>query len=95
MYRRFLWRTGNCDTSSTAKLQDPLVSERPECSEDGVGMDAQDGSHVPRRRETLTGTDLALGDVAPNLRRDLLVQGKSILSRYLDIHNGDMHSITI
>jgi hypothetical protein len=58
-------------------------------------VDAQHRRHVVRGRESLPGTHVAVGDVAANLRGDLLVKRHRLVSIHLDIMHDDKHSVTI
>jgi len=63
----------NRDTAASAKLEYALISEGAKCAQHRVGVDAEDGCHVMSRRQALTGTNIAVGDVTTDLCGDLVV----------------------
>ena len=76
--RSTLWRTGNDNGSSTAELQEPLVSENAQGSQHSVGVDTEDGSEVLGLRDPIPRVSLAVGDGAADLCGDLIVQRHGI-----------------
>ena len=78
-------RTGDGDASAAAKLEQSLVAQFAQCAQDGVGVDAEHGGEVFRRRQPLAGLGLAVCDRAADLAGYLLVQQvgscRSILTR--------------
>jgi hypothetical protein len=69
-----LGRPRNRDATSTSELQQSLVPQQPERPQDGVGVDAEDGSEVLGRREALSRLRFPLGDCPTDLAGHLLVQ---------------------
>jgi len=55
----------------------------------------ENGRHVTGGRQTLTGTDITVCNVTTDFSRDLVVQGKDVISAELDSSHGDNHSVTI
>jgi hypothetical protein len=86
---------GDGHTSAALEVEDALVSKCPERPEDGIRVNAEHGGDVSGGRKALAGSQLTLGDVPPDLRRHLLMQRDGLVSGDLDIHDGDMQSITI
>ena len=83
------------DASPPPELQDTLVAEVAQRVEHGVGVHAEHGGHVAGGWETLARTDFALGDLAADPGRDLLVERDLALTVQVDIRHGDMHSSTM
>jgi hypothetical protein len=48
-------RAGDGDAAPAAELEQSLVAEQPQRTQDGVGVDAEDGGEILRRRESLAG----------------------------------------
>ncbi len=73
---RYPWCRASATSSAPAatELDKPLVPERAQPAEDGVGIDAEDGSEVPGGRQPPAGRGLAVSYCAPDRRRDLLMK---------------------
>ncbi len=67
-------RTGDGDRPTAAHLQQSLVPQHPQCSQHRVRVDAENGSEVPRLRDTFAWFRLTVCDRPSNLCCDLLVQ---------------------
>jgi hypothetical protein len=87
--------TRNRNATTAAKLENTLVSQDAKRPQHGVAVDAQDRCHVVGGRQTLAGTDIAVCDVATDLRSDLVMQGHAVVAVKLDVTHGDNHSVTI
>jgi DNA-binding beta-propeller fold protein YncE len=83
------------DTSSAAELEDTLVSKDPKRAQHGVAVDIQDGRHVVGGRQSLTGTNIAVGNVPADLRGHLVMKGHGVVAVSLDTAHGDNHSVII
>jgi hypothetical protein len=86
---------GDGHATSSLEIEDALVAKGPERPENGIRVNAEHGGNVAGWRETLAGSDLTFGNVPPNLGGHLLMQWDGLVSGDLDIHDGDMQSITI
>ena len=64
-------RTGHRDTAPTAKSQETFVSERAQCSQDGVVVHAEDGSKISCGSEPLAWQGLTVRNGSPNCGGDL------------------------
>ena len=73
-----LWRTRNDDGSTSAQLQEPLVSEDTQGPQNGIGVDAKDGSEIPGLRNPISGVGFAISDGAADLGGDLIVERHGI-----------------
>ncbi len=62
------------NASSSPELQEPLVSQDAQGSQNGVRMDAEYRGHVLGRRQALTRTHVPGGNVAPDLGGNPIVQ---------------------
>jgi hypothetical protein len=69
-----LGRPGDGDATAASELEQSLVAEQPQRTEDGVGVDVEDGGEVLGRGEALAGLCLAVGDRPSDLAGDLFVQ---------------------
>lgn len=79
---------GNGDAAAAPELEQPFVPQLPERAQDGVPVDLEHRSQVTGRRQPLARLRLAVGDRAPDLGCDLLVQVGGISAVDLDIHHG-------
>ena len=83
------------DAASAAELEQSLVAEEPERTQDGVRVDAEDGGEVFCGWEALAGLCLALGDRTANLGGDLLEEIGGIATVEFDIqHDASNTSVT-
>ena len=74
------------DAAAAAEVEQALVAELPQRSQDGVAVDLEDRREVTRRRAAaLPGLRLALGDRTPDLGGDLLVEPGRFLAVDLDL----------
>jgi hypothetical protein len=73
-----LWRTGDDDGSSTAKLQEPFISKDTECAQHSIGVDPKDGSEILGLRDPISRVGLAVGDGTADLRGNLIVERHGI-----------------
>jgi hypothetical protein len=80
------------DAAPPAKLEEPFVAQLPERAQDGVAIDLKDGSQVTRRRQPLAGAGLSLGDRAPDLGCNLLMEIDRLLAVDLDLEHGASNS---
>jgi NHL repeat len=85
----------DCDTSSTTKLQHSFVSKDPKRTEHRVAVDTQDCRHVTGGRQSLTGTDIAVGNIPANLARHLVMERHGTVVVNLDTPHGDKDSVII
>lgn len=80
--------TGDVDTAPAPEIQQTLVTQQPERSQDSVGVDLEHGGEVPGGGESLSRRRLALGDGAAYLARDLFMQDHGSVPVDLDIQHG-------
>lgn len=69
-----MWSSGNGDAATAPEIQEALVAEGPQRTQDGVGVDLQDGREVPRERQPVPWRGFAVGDSSPDLSRDLEIE---------------------
>jgi hypothetical protein len=87
-------RPGDRDAPAAPELQQPLVPQQPQRSQDGVGVDVQHGGQVAGGRKPFAGPDLAVGDGAADLGADLVVERQRIAPVQFDIqHDANQTSI--
>jgi hypothetical protein len=78
----------NGRAAAATELQQTFVAKGPQCAQNSVGVDAQDGREIAGRREALTGSGFAVGDRAAHRGGDLFMQGdragrgRSLASRW-------------
>jgi hypothetical protein len=109
-HRAALRRSGDDDGPASTKFQQSLVSKDPQCTQNGIGIDAEDSSEILSLGNAVTGTSLALGDGPPDLGGNLIVEGHRVgpvnfgedqrigfnLRRYLDrFHNANDSSVMV
>src|SRR3984957_8277937 len=87
--------SGDGDPPPSAKLQEPLVPEYPQGTEDGIGVDPEHRGQVPGRWKALARTRFTLGDRPPDQARNLFVQRRGATRINLDIEHSDSYSITM
>ena len=68
------WGAGDGDAATAAELEESFVAEHAEGSEDGVGVDLEDGGEVFGGGEAFSGFGFAVCDRAADLAGDLLVE---------------------
>ena len=68
----------NRDTTPSSELNEPFVSQRSQCPQHGVVVDAQHGGEIACCWKSLSGFGLSIPDGTPNLRCDLLMERSSI-----------------
>jgi hypothetical protein len=83
-----VWLGGDANAAAAAELDDALVAQVAQSTQNGVGVDAQDGRHIARRRQPFAGRGLAVGDRAAERGRDLLVQIQRRVAVELDADHG-------
>jgi len=86
---------GHSDAPPSAELQEPLVPEHPQGTEDGIGVDPEHRGQVPGRWKALAGTRLSLRYRPPDQARNLLVERRRAAGIDLDIEHSDSYSITM
>ncbi len=75
-----LWcQAGHGDASSTSKLQQTFVAQKPQGSEHGVGVHTEHGRQVAGWGEPLARHGFTLRDGASNFPRDLLIEREPLL----------------
>jgi hypothetical protein len=94
-YSGFLRRTSNGDASTAPKLEQSLIAEFAQCSQDGIGVHAEHGREVLCGWQPLAGLGLAVCDCAADLAGDLLVQHGGIVTVDLDSVHGAIHNSVI
>ena len=67
------WTRGDGDAATTPEIQEPLVAKGSESAQDRIPVHAQLSGQISGWGEALAGHGLAVGDRAPDLRRDLLM----------------------
>jgi hypothetical protein len=78
-------RAGDGDPTTAAELEQPLLTQQTQSAEDGVPVHTKHGGEVPRRRQALARPCLTLGDCAPQLGSDLIVEPKWLAAVNLDL----------
>ena len=68
-----LWGSGDGDPSTAPEVEQAFVAEGSEGSQDGVGVDLEDGREVAGEGEAIAGAGFAVGDGSADLGRDLEV----------------------
>lgn len=86
-----LGRSRDRNAAPAAELEQAFVAELSEGTEDGVGVDAEDGGEVFGGWESFTGFGFAVGDGAADLGCDLFVQVEGVVVVELDISHSAMH----
>jgi hypothetical protein len=78
---------GDADSVTLAEFEETLVAEQSERAEDGVCVDAHDGGQVPGGWQAVAGLGFAVGDRLTDLRSDLLVKERRVVTVDLDIQH--------
>jgi photosystem II stability/assembly factor-like uncharacterized protein len=81
-------RRGNRDSTTAAKVEQPLIAKLPQCTQDRVRVHGKHCGKVPRRRQPFAWAGFTLSDGTPDLRRDLLVEIGRLLAVHLDTEHG-------
>src|SRR4051812_41651937 len=79
-------RDGHAATAS--EIQQPLVAQCSQRSQDRVPVDAEDRGEIARRRQSVPRPGFAVGYRATDLSRDLFVQLGGLISAQLDVEDG-------
>lgn len=66
---------GDRHATALSELEQALIAECAQRAENGVRIDAEDGSEISGRWQSVTGSGFALGDSPSQGGGDLLVQG--------------------
>jgi hypothetical protein len=83
------WTRGDRDAATAPEVEQPLVAKGSEGAQDRIPVHAQLSGQISRWGEALAGRSLSVGDRAPDLRRDLLVQvGRGSVALKLDSMHG-------
>jgi hypothetical protein len=82
-----LGRPGDVDPPAATELQQTLIAEHPERSQDRVGVDLEDGGEIACRRQPFSGGRLTLGDRTADLARDLFVQNHGSVAVDVDFEH--------
>ena len=86
--------SGDGDAAAAAEVEEAFVAELAERSEDGVGVDAEDGGEVLGRWEALPGFGFAVCDGAADFASDLVVEVEGVVAVELDIpHDASQCSV--
>jgi hypothetical protein len=83
--RALLGSAGDGDAAAAAEVEEAFVAELAEGTEDGVGVDAEDGCEVFGGWESFAGFSFAVGDGAADLAGDLFVQVERVVAVELDM----------
>jgi hypothetical protein len=86
--RAVFWCPRDRNAASTPELQNPLVSQPAQGSKHGVLVHARYCSQVLGGRQPIARRGLPLGNGAPNLTGDLLVQVGGVAAIHLDTKHG-------
>jgi hypothetical protein len=86
---------GNGDSPPAAELQQPLISQRPQRPQHGVGVHVQHSGQIPRGRKPLTRTHLTVGDGPADLGAHLIVEGQPVPAIHLDTEHGASQTSTM
>jgi hypothetical protein len=81
-------RAGDGDPAATPKFQKALVTQQAQRAEDRVPVHAEHRGQIAGRRQALPWTRFSLGDRAPQLGRDLLVEPQRLRPIDLDLQHG-------
>ncbi len=73
-----MWASNDGDPSTAPELEEALVAEGPEGTQDGVGVDLEDGCEVSGEGEAIAGGGFAIGDGSADLGRDLEVKRSGV-----------------
>jgi hypothetical protein len=76
------------DPAATPKFRTALVTQQAQRAEDRVPVHAEHRGQIAGRRQALSWTRFSLGDRAPQLGRDLLVQSQRLRPIDLDLQDG-------
>ncbi len=88
-----LWRraAGNLDPAAALELEQALVAQHSQGTQDGVGVDPEDCCEVAGRRQPLTGERFPVGDRAADIAGDLVVQERRVGAVHLDSQHSASH----
>jgi hypothetical protein len=81
-------RSGDGDPATAAELEQPFLAQQTQSPEDGVPVHTEHGGEVARRRQALARPCFALGDGAPQLGSDLIVESQCLAAVDLDLEHG-------
>jgi hypothetical protein len=81
-------RSGDSDPTTAAELEQPLLAQQTQSAEDGVPVHTEHGCEVARRRQALARPCLTLGDGAPQLGSNLIVESQCLAAVDLDLEHG-------
>ena len=90
--RGVLSGTADVHAAAPAKLHEALISQEAQCPQNGVGVDAEHGCDVTRRRQPFTRPCLVLRDRVADGVGDLVVEQRRMRTIDLDIKHDAIHS---
>ena len=82
-----LGAAGDRNASAAAEVEQSFVTQEAHRAENGVRVDPEHSRKVTCRRQPLAGFRLSLGDCAPELRSDLMVQVERLIAINLDVND--------
>jgi hypothetical protein len=87
--------TRNRDSATAAKVEQPLVSEDAERTQDRVLVDAKDCRQIARRGQAISGAGFPVGDRATDLCGDLFMEVDGLGTVDLDFQHGASNTSSI